>query len=92
MEGDQRFFYAKDLLVLPDELKKYQVLPELNSIFSEEFRRGKAYSDREITEKIPSIARRTVAKYRLNADIPNITERNQIYKSGEKSRPYQVPQ
>lgn len=93
-EGNQKFLYARDLLITPDELKRYLALPKLNEALTEEFQRGRSYSDREIAEKIQSIATsiatRTVAKYRLNAGIPDTTERNRIYKSGERAEAYQI--
>jgi len=90
INGNQKFFYTKDLFVTSDNLKKYMILPKFNKMLEEEFKRKKAYPDYEIQKKIPSIARRTVAKYREDASIPNFAERDKIYKSEELKEPYRI--
>lgn len=90
LKGEQKFIYTKDLLVTEDEMKKYNALPVLNKILAEEFKRGKAFSDRQIIEKIPFLARRTIAKYRQFLGIPGTPERNRGYRTGERTEAYQV--
>lgn len=86
--GDQKFLYARDLLVTKNELKKYIILPKLNEVLKEEFEKGKAFSDEEISQKVLQIARRTINKYRYSSGIPNTSERNRVYKSGSTQEPF----
>lgn len=88
--GDQKVLYAKDMLVTNDGLKKYLALKPLNNLLLEEFERKKAYSDRELTEKVRGLARRTIAKYRLEAGVPGTCQRNEAYKSAERTEPYKL--
>ncbi len=90
IDGNQKFFYVKDLFVTGANLKKYMILPEFNKILDEEFKRKKAYPDYEMQRKIPNIARRTIAKYREEANIPNFAGRDIVYKSGELKEPYRI--
>ena len=85
---NQKFFYAKDFFVSSNDLKKYLVTPKLNEILESEFISKKAYSDGEIASKVKHIARRTVAKYRKESDIPNILDRDKVYQSGKKETHY----
>lgn len=89
ISGEQRFFYAKDLFVTKDRLNKLLVLPLLNKIMTEEFERRKAYHDSEISERVHSLARRTIAKYREESNIPNIGDRNNIYRFGDLTQPFE---
>ena len=60
-----------------------------NTVFEEEFRDKRAYSDSQIRQRVGTIARRTVAKYRLSAEIPDNRERQAQYDQGI-STPYKV--
>ena len=88
--GNQKFIYAKDLLVTENDLKKYHVLPKLNKILSEEFENKKAYSDSEISNKVGGLARRTFTKYRKSSNIPLAGERERIYFEESKKEPYRI--
>ncbi len=88
--GEQKVLYAKDMLVTNDGLKRYLALKPLNLLLEEEFEKKKAYSDAELVSKIKVIARRTLAKYRLEAGISGTPERNQAYRSGERTEPYRI--
>ena len=76
VKGEQNFFYPKNLLITEDELKKYLILPRINAVLAQEFETKEAYSDEEIRGRVPSIARRTVTKYR-SALESYLAKRNQ---------------
>tara|TARA_Y100000034_G_C6889645_1_gene409060 strand:- start:1410 stop:2363 length:954 start_codon:yes stop_codon:yes gene_type:complete len=90
IHGNQKFMYAKDFLITNDSFKRYSLLPSLNNVFIEEFEKGTAYSDIKISEKVPNLARRTIAKYREMDDIPISRERNEIYKEGSRTEPFKL--
>ena len=90
VRGEQKFLYAKDLCVTQDDINRYTILPRLNQIFMEEFKRKKAFSDWEISRRVPNIARRTINKYRSRAGIPNTSKRNDLYKSSCIEEPYVI--
>ena len=74
------------LFLLPskDEVLMYNLVPKLDSIFKEEFRSKLALSDQEITKRLSSTARRTVAKYRKLANIPTRWARQKEYCAGKE--------
>ncbi|MFH1210435.1 MAG: hypothetical protein V1645_00820 [archaeon] len=87
-EGIEKFLYAKDLFATRDDLNRYTALPTLNKILEEEFERKAAFSDREISERVSRLARRTVTKYREESKIPNFSERNRMYKTSDVTEPF----
>lgn len=87
-EGVEKFLYVKDLFATKDDLNRYTALPTLNRMLEEEFESKIAFSDREISERVPHVARRTVTKYREGSKIPNFSERNKIYRLGEIAEPF----
>ena len=70
------------LLPIQSHIIEYEIIPRMNAVFEKEFKQKRAYSDSQIGEKIGTIARRTVTKYRLSAEIPNKSERQAQYKQG----------
>jgi hypothetical protein len=89
IRGRKEIINSKDLIVTPDDLKKFIALPVLNGVMKEEFGIGIAYSDSEIIGKYPGLARRTIAKYRQTSDIPPANIRNQEYANAQRTEPYQ---
>ncbi|MEK6906727.1 MAG: hypothetical protein AABW81_03830 [Nanoarchaeota archaeon] len=90
-EGNQKSFYIKDIFATRDNLKKYSILSGINKIFEKEFEQKKAYSDMHILEKLgKDIARRSIANYRKENNIPNHLDRNKIYKSGKLQEQYRI--
>ena len=77
------------LLPTKDHVTAYNIVPRINTVFEEEFRDKRAYSDSQIRQRVGTIARRTVAKYRLSAEIPDNRERQAQYDQGI-STPYKV--
>jgi len=88
--GNQRVMYAKDLFATEEDLLRYRMLPVLNEIFAEEFEKGRVYSDREITERVRGIARRTITKYRKEAGIPSTPERRRLYSCRSRDEPFVI--
>lgn len=86
--GEQRLIHSDNLLVTPNELRRYLAIPRLNELLIEEFKKGKACSDQELAGRISAVARRTVTKYRQEAKIPNSDGRNDSYQIGKG--PYQI--
>jgi hypothetical protein len=82
--------YAKDLFATEEDLLRYRMLPVLNEIFAEEFEKGRVYSDREITERVRGIARRTITKYRKEAGIPSTPERRRLYSCRSRDEPFVI--
>ncbi len=90
ISGEQRVIYAKDFFVSSADLMKYAASPMLNNLFQEEFEHGKALSDSDISKKIRKVARRTITKYRMEHEIPDVYERSKAYKEGSRKEPYKI--
>ncbi len=88
--GKQKFIYTKDLCVTADDLKRFHTIPMVNEILKKEYKLGKAHSDQDISNKIPNVARRTIAKYRKIYNIPATPERNEAYRFGKLQEPYRI--
>jgi len=84
IEGEQKVMFAKDLLKTETEITKYHNLSKLNKLLLEEYKNKKGYSDQEMARKIPSIARRTITKYRLESGFPAGSSRQREYADGKK--------
>jgi DNA-directed RNA polymerase specialized sigma54-like protein len=87
----QKRLETKSLIITHDDLRKYSILPMLNDLLEEEFNMKKAYSDYEISKRIPYLARRTLTKYRNGAEIPVHSIRHDAYRTGERNKPYVMP-
>ena len=81
---------SKDLLVTADRLLRYSIIPLINAVFEKEFSEKMAYSDQDIQKMVPNIARRTLAKYRVEARIPEHGGRIKIYRAGERKEPFKI--
>jgi len=90
IESNQRVMPTKGLLVTQDHFKRFVFTQRLNDLLQREFESGIVNSDCELSAIIPSIARRTVTKYRTDAGIPDMYERRFAYESGQLSEPYQI--
>ena len=88
--GERKAMVTKDLLVNSRDIVKYASLPSLNKALEEEFDRGYAFSEIELAQKAPKLARRTLSKYRKESGIPSTSERNEVYGSGEQQAPYKL--
>ncbi|MEK6984348.1 MAG: hypothetical protein AABX33_07275 [Nanoarchaeota archaeon] len=77
------------LLPIQYHVMEYNTIPRLNTVFEEELAKKKAYSDSQIKQKVGTIARRTVTKYRLSAEIPDRSERQAQYNEG-RLMPYRA--
>ncbi|MBT4539923.1 hypothetical protein HOC35_00265 [Candidatus Woesearchaeota archaeon] len=90
------FMAPKDHLVslytVADEVNKYLRTEFEKNIecFNLGFNRGIAYSDQEISSLSGKLARRTIAKYRLLANIPDNFERVSSYKKRDRTSPYMI--
>ncbi len=90
LQGKRIAGYTNDLCVTRDELAKYLIVPHLNRILGEEFESKTAYSDFELSQRVSSIKRRTVAKYRQMSGIPGNSERSDSYRAGIRKEPYRM--
>lgn len=90
LSSEQRIMYAKDLFFTKSDLIRYNALPDLNQVFLEEFKMKKAFSDEEISMRVNKLARRTITKYRKEANIPGARERKELYQSGIVDNPYSL--
>jgi len=82
IEGEQKVMFAKDLLKTETDITKYHNLSKLNKLLLEEYQNEKGYSDQEMARRIPSIARRTITKYRLESGFPVGSSRRREYFKG----------
>jgi len=90
IKNEDKVIRAKDLFVTADDLLRFQALPSINEVLKMEWESGEALSDNNMADLVPNVVRRTIAKYRLEAGIPGINERNKIYRSGTLNHPYQI--
>jgi transcriptional regulator with XRE-family HTH domain len=84
IEGEQKIMFSKGLMKTKDEIERYVHFSKLNGILFEEYQNKKGYSDFEIAKKMPSIARRTISKYRTEQGIPVCSLRKREYEKGKE--------
>lgn len=89
IQGERIYFATKALCVTRDEMKRYAVLERLNGILEQELKAGRALSDHKMAERLEMVAQRTVAKYRIDGEIPPAYKRNEKYRAGTMNVPYQ---
>lgn len=92
--GNLETLPVKYLIVSPDKRLAYNVIPGINSVLSREGQGGKVFSDQTIVDSLKEtgfscVARRTVAKYRAHAGIPNTKERAKAFADG-RVKPYRI--
>jgi len=87
-DGKEELHPVYNLLPSRDDILRLQAVYIINGLLESEPERG-TLSDGELSEKA-RVARRTVAKYRLVAGIPNQRERKEIYDRSPLTR-FSVP-
>jgi hypothetical protein len=79
-----RIFPISYLLPTIDDIRKFEWIPLVNSVLIEECALKKAYSDDELAQRVRLVARRTIAKHRVLANIPNQSGRQKSYRAGRQ--------
>lgn len=79
------------LMPRAEQVVIYNLAPILNKLFEDEFREKRALSDFKMLRNLDKriIARRTIAKYRELAGIPNAGERQRAY-NAVRTEPYKI--
>jgi len=81
IQGDVKTMRSKDLCTTKNDVLRLASCQRINQILQEEWESGNAYSDQKIANQVPSIVRRTVAKYRNVFGVPNTSERQVAYRT-----------
>lgn len=87
---EEKIFYTKDLLPTQDKILRYASAPLINRILEAEFAKKEAFSDKELSEKVGILKRRTIAKYRKMSGMPNSPKRKRRYNENIIEGPYKI--
>ena len=82
-------YSVSDLMPNNNDYFRILIIDRINKIFDEEGTTLLGFTDEEIASKM-SASRRTVTKYRTEAQIPNSIARTQAYMSNPLSK-YHIP-
>lgn len=89
--GEQKVFYAKNLFASQTRIIALEYVPRMNQALAEEFETGEALSDLDIAKKVGGkFARRTVAKYRAENNVPPRNVRAKLYASKSRETPFEM--
>ena len=83
-EGEDTWLPVEYLIPTERTLERYRRIRNINQVFLKEFGDKCSYSDAKIAAK-SSTNKRTVNKYRTDANIPSKEERQEAYTSGRDS-------
>jgi hypothetical protein len=90
VQGEEVVHPVGNLFSTRNDLIRYNAVRGLNAIFEGERKTGVALSDADIATKMDCVARRTVAKYRSENNIPAAHDRSESYAASPK-RVFSVP-